>query len=89
MRRSCLAGGRCIDFRGWTVQTVNNACGVSVWRWNPPGSAWYAQHLWEHFAFGRDIDYIRNTACPILKWRFHPVPANDWHAFNSQKPANP
>ena len=27
--------------RGWTVQTMNNACGVSFWKWNPPGSAWY------------------------------------------------
>jgi alpha-L-fucosidase 2 len=53
--------------RGWTVQTMNNACGVSSWKWNPPGSAWYAQHLWEHFAFGRDEDYLRNTAYPVLK----------------------
>ncbi|MBL8762487.1 MAG: glycoside hydrolase family 95 protein [Phycisphaerae bacterium] len=55
------------DVRGWTVQTMNNACGVSFWKWNPPGSAWYAQHLWEHFAFGRDKDYLRNTAYPVLK----------------------
>ncbi len=55
------------DVRGWTVQTMNNACGVSFWKWNPPGSAWYAQHLWEHFAFGRDKDYLRNIAYPVLK----------------------
>jgi alpha-L-fucosidase 2 len=53
--------------RGWTVQTMNNSCGVSYWKWNPPGSAWYAQHLWEHFAFGRDKDYLRQTAYPVLK----------------------
>ena len=53
--------------RGWTVQTMNNACGISFWKWNPPGSAWYAQHLWEHFAFGRDMEYLRNTAYPVLK----------------------
>ena len=53
--------------RGWTVQTMNNACGVSFWKWNPPGSAWYAQHLWEHFAFGRDKTYLRETAYPVLK----------------------
>ena len=53
--------------RGWTVQTMNNACGVSYWKWNPPGSAWYAQHLWEHFAFGRDRAYLRETAYPVLK----------------------
>ncbi len=53
--------------RGWTVQTMNNACGIAFWKWNPPGSAWYAQHLWEHFAFGRDKAYLRNTAYPVLK----------------------
>ncbi len=55
------------DVRGWTVQTMNNACGISYWKWNPPGSAWYAQHLWEHFAFGRDTEYLRKTAYPVLK----------------------
>ena len=53
--------------RGWTVQTMNNACGIAFWKWNPPGGAWYAQHLWEHFAFGRDKAYLRNTAYPVLK----------------------
>jgi alpha-L-fucosidase 2 len=55
------------DVRGWTVQTMNNACGVSFWKWNPPGSAWYAQHLWEHYAFGRDETYLREIAYPVLK----------------------
>ena len=53
--------------RGWTVQTENNIYGGSSWRWNPPGSAWYAQHLWEHYAFGRDKQYLRDVAYPILK----------------------
>jgi alpha-L-fucosidase 2 len=55
------------DVRGWTVQTMNNPFGISYWKWNPPGSAWYAQHLWEHFAFGRDKQYLRDTAYPVLK----------------------
>jgi len=66
------------NVRGWTVQTMNNACGISYWKWNPPGSAWYAQHLWEHYAFGRDRKYLRDTAYPILKevchfWEDHLV----------------
>ncbi|MFB9054832.1 glycoside hydrolase N-terminal domain-containing protein [Formosa undariae] len=66
------------DVRGWTIQTMNNATGLSFWKWNAPGSAWYAQHLWEHYAFGRDKDYLRNTAYPILKeichfWEDHLV----------------
>lgn len=55
------------NVRGWTVQTMNNACGISFWKWNPPGSAWYAQHVWEHFAFGRDTNYLRQIAYPIMK----------------------
>ncbi|WP_430932109.1 glycoside hydrolase family 95 protein [Saccharicrinis sp. 156] len=66
------------DVRGWTIQTMNNACGISFWKWNGPGSAWYAQHLWEHYAFGRDKQYLRNMAYPILKevchfWEDHLV----------------
>lgn len=66
------------DVRGWTVQTMNNACGISFWKWNAPGSAWYAQHLWEHYAFGRDEEYLRTVAYPILKevcnfWEDHLV----------------
>ncbi len=66
------------DVRGWTIQTMNNACGISFWKWNAPGSAWYAQHLWEHYAFGRDKEYLRNVAYPILKeicffWEDHLV----------------
>ncbi len=53
--------------RGWTVQTENNIYGGSSWRWNPPGSAWYCQHLWEHYAFGQDKAYLRDVAYPILK----------------------
>ncbi|NQV36151.1 MAG: glycoside hydrolase family 95 protein [Phycisphaeraceae bacterium] len=53
--------------RGWTVQTENNIYGGSSWRWNPPGSAWYCQHVWEHFAFNQDKGYLRDTAYPIMK----------------------
>ncbi|WP_233246148.1 glycoside hydrolase family 95 protein [Coraliomargarita sinensis] len=55
------------DVRGWTVQTMNNPCGVSYYKWNTVGSAWYAQHLWEHYAYGLDEGYLRKTAYPILK----------------------
>ena len=32
------------------VETENGIYGGSTWTWNPPASAWYAQHLWEHYA---------------------------------------
>ncbi|MEO7101275.1 MAG: glycoside hydrolase family 95 protein, partial [Luteolibacter sp.] len=40
--------------RGWTVRTENGIFGGGSFKWNPPGSAWYALHFWEHFAFTRD-----------------------------------
>jgi len=53
--------------RGWTVQTENNIFGGSSWEWNTPGSAWYCQHLWEHYDFGGDKTYLKNVAYPVMK----------------------
>lgn len=53
--------------RGWTVQTENGIFGGSDFKWNPPGSAWYCQHLWEHFAFSQDREYLKTIAYPVLK----------------------
>jgi len=53
--------------RGWTVRTENNIFGGESFIWNTPGSAWYAQALWEHYAFNNDKNYLREFAYPILK----------------------
>ena len=53
--------------RGWTVRTENGIFGGGSFKWNPPGSAWYALHFWEHYAFTQDKDYLAKTAYPILK----------------------
>ncbi|RWY48005.1 glycoside hydrolase family 95 protein [Mucilaginibacter gilvus] len=53
--------------RGWTVRTENGIFGCSSYLWNTPGSAWYAQALWEHYAFTKDKEYLKNFAYPILK----------------------
>ena len=66
-RKATLAAGEFGDVRGWTVRTSHNIFGGHGWRWNKPGSAWYCQHLWEHYAFGQDKDYLKNRAHPILK----------------------
>ena len=55
------------DTRGWTVRTSHNISGGMGWKWDKPGGAWYCQHLWEHYAFGGDRDYLENGAYPILK----------------------
>lgn len=41
--------------------------GDPVWaNWNM-GGAWISTHLWEHFTFGQDKTYLRQTAYPLLK----------------------
>jgi alpha-L-fucosidase 2 len=53
--------------RGWTIRYSQNITGGLGWNWYPPGSAWYCQHLWEHYAFTGDREYLKNLAYPILK----------------------
>jgi len=59
--------------RGWVVNTMNNAFGYTAVNWGlpwgffPGGAAWLTQHVWEHFAFNGDMDYLRKTAYPIMK----------------------
>jgi alpha-L-fucosidase 2 len=53
--------------RGWTIRTENGVFGGGSFIWNPPGSAWYGQHFWEHFAFGQDKNYLKTKAYPLLK----------------------
>ncbi|WP_183561013.1 glycosyl hydrolase family 95 catalytic domain-containing protein [Mucilaginibacter sp. SP1R1] len=53
--------------RGWTVKTENNIFGGSSFLWNTPGSAWYMQGIWEHYAFTKDAAYLKNFGYPIIK----------------------
>lgn len=53
--------------RGWTARTSQNIFGGNGWEWNIPASAWYAQHVYEHWAFTQDNTYLRQTAYPIIK----------------------
>jgi len=58
--------------RGWVAHTISN-----VWGFTSPGEhpswgqftaagAWLCQDLWEHYAFGGDLEYLR-WAYPIMK----------------------
>jgi len=53
--------------RGWTARTSQNIFGGNGWEWNIPASAWYAQHVYEHWAFTRDKVYLARTAYPVIK----------------------
>jgi alpha-L-fucosidase 2 len=60
------------DTPGWVVGYTTNG-----WGWTSPGarlswgiwwggSGWMCQHLWEHFAFSRDLNYLRSVY-PTMK----------------------
>ncbi|MEP6914903.1 MAG: glycoside hydrolase family 95 protein, partial [Acidobacteriota bacterium] len=41
--------------------------GDPVWAVWQGSAAWLSQHLWEHYAFGGDTTYLRDTAYPLMK----------------------
>jgi alpha-L-fucosidase 2 len=58
--------------RGWVVHTLHNVWGYTSpgenpsWGLSPTAGVWLCQHLWEHYAFGRDVEYLRRVY-PIMK----------------------
>jgi alpha-L-fucosidase 2 len=53
--------------RGFAIRTSHNIMGGMSYVWDKTANAWYCHHLWEHFAFGRDQIFLRDTAYPIMK----------------------
>lgn len=41
--------------------------GDPAWAYWPMGGVWLSQHLWEHYAFGRDQAYLKDKAYPIMR----------------------
>jgi len=58
--------------RGWVVHTLHNVWGFTapgqnpMWGLSPTAGVWLCQHLWEHFAFGRDAAFLRGVF-PIMR----------------------
>jgi alpha-L-fucosidase 2 len=61
-----LADGS-LSRRGFAVRTSHNITGGMGWRWDNTANAWYCQHFWEHYAFGRDTNFLRTVAYPVMK----------------------
>lgn len=54
--------------RGWTAYSTNNPMGGnSTWGIHRPGPAWMTQHLWTHYEFTRDQEFLKTRAYPALK----------------------
>ena len=41
--------------------------GEASWAFWPMGGVWLCRHVWEHYEFGRDEEYLRETAYPLMK----------------------
>jgi len=68
--------------RGWICHAENGVFGGSTWKWSKGDAAWVAQNLWDHYAFGRDQEYLRTRAYPIFRelcefWVDHLKPLPD------------
>ncbi len=54
---------------GWCAHITANAWGSSPFNHggSPTSGTWLATHLWEHYAFGGDKDFLARIAYPVLK----------------------
>ncbi|MBI4876200.1 MAG: glycoside hydrolase N-terminal domain-containing protein, partial [Acidobacteria bacterium] len=52
------------NFDLWRGTAPINAANHGIW---PTGGAWLAQHLWEHYLFGGDKEYLRSTGYPLMR----------------------
>ncbi len=59
--------------KGWTAHTTVNVWGYTApssciaWGLHPTAGSWIASHLWMHYEFTQDKDFLRNVAYPLLK----------------------
>ncbi len=55
------------DFWRQTGQVGAYGQGDPVWACWPMSAGWLCQHLWEHYSFGGDQEFLRAKAYPIMK----------------------
>jgi len=60
------------DARGWTVHHLTDAFGRTgvmdgLWGAFPMGGPWMTFPVYEHYAFTQDLNYLNNTAYPLMK----------------------
>ncbi len=63
-------GGRYLHHtKGWACYTENNIFGCCT-DWMaanyPEAGAWSCDHLWQHYRFTLDRDFLKNTALPVM-----------------------
>jgi alpha-L-fucosidase 2 len=59
--------------RGWVAHHTSDAwhftvpTGNTVWGLWPVGGAWCTRHLWEHYLYTMDKEYLRQRAYPVMR----------------------
>ena len=53
----------------WRLSTPVGAHtpGSAVFAFWPMGSGWLSRHMWEHYEYTRDVDFLREKGFPVLK----------------------
>ncbi|WP_158542901.1 glycosyl hydrolase family 95 catalytic domain-containing protein [Phytoactinopolyspora halophila] len=68
-----VSAGEMFDASGWVVHNETNPygyTGVHDWPtafWFPEANGWLSRHLWEHYLFTQDDEFLADTAYPIMK----------------------
>lgn len=55
------------QLRGWAIKTQSNIFGYTDWNINRPANAWYCMHLWKHYAYTLDMEYLNKVAFPVMR----------------------
>lgn len=61
------AGGFCVHHNVdlWRISTPSK--GKAVWSFWPLAGAWLCRHLYEHYEYTLDTDFLKSTAVPIME----------------------
>ncbi|MEM7309814.1 MAG: glycoside hydrolase family 95 protein [Planctomycetota bacterium] len=71
--RGAATAAELYDAPGWVAHHTTDAwfftspIGRTVWGLWPTGGAWCTRHLFDHYAFGGDLDFLRTRAWPALR----------------------
>ena len=57
---------------GWVVHHLTDVWGFTtpadgIWGISPIGSAWLCEHVWEHYLFSGDVEFLKKQAYPLMK----------------------
>ena len=72
-RRGRVTARELYGCRGWVAHHTSDAwwftvpIGRTVWGLWPTGGAWCTRHLWEHYLYTRDRDFLSQRTWPVLK----------------------